>query len=284
VVSFTDLAGSVPLPHATWRLLNTGLSDGPTNMAIDEAILMAVAVGLSPPTLRFYGWDPPCVSVGYAQRLRDEIDLDACCRLGYGWVRRPTGGRAILHVDELTYSVVAPVYEPRVAGDILTSYRRLSAGLVAGLGLLGCDARQAGEDAERHTPDPSAACFDVPSPYEVIAQGRKLIGSAQARRRRTVLQHGTLPLQGDVSRLGQVLALPQAARDSLRVTLRQRAIALDEALGQAVSPDEAADALAQGFSQALHLTLAPGELTDDERAAMVPLRAKHAQHKWLFER
>jgi lipoate-protein ligase A len=187
-------------------------------------------------------------------------------------------------VDELTYSVVAPLHEPRVAGDILTSYRRLSAGLVAGLGLLGCAAQQAEEDAERHAPDPSAACFDVPSAYEVMAQGRKLIGSAQARRRRTVLQHGTLPLQGDVSRLGQVLALPQAARDSLRVTLRQRAITLDQALRRAVSLDEAANALARGFSQALHLTLAPGELTDDERAALVPLRAKHAQNKWLFER
>jgi lipoate-protein ligase A len=272
------------LPHATWRLLHTGLSDGPTNMAIDEAILMAVAAGLSPPTLRFYGWEPPCVSVGYAQSLRDEIDLDACRRLGYGWVRRPTGGRAILHVDELTYSVVAPMGEPRVAGDILTSYRRLSAGLVAGLARLGCAVQQAGQGVERDAPDPSAACFDVPSPYEVMVRGRKLIGSAQARRRRTVLQHGTLPLQGDVARLAQVLALPQVERESLRVTLRGRAIALDEALGRAVSFDQAAEALARGFSRALHLTLAPGELTDDERAALVPLCAKHAQGKWLFER
>jgi lipoate-protein ligase A len=81
-----------------------------------------------------------------------------------------------------------------------------------------------------------------------------------------------------------VLALPQAARDALRVTLRQRAIALDRALGRAVSLDEAADALARGFSRALHLTLAPGELTEDEQAALVPLRAKHAQNRWLFER
>jgi lipoate-protein ligase A len=265
-------------------LLNTGLNDGATNMAIDEAILMAVAAGLSPPTLRFYGWAPPCVSVGYAQPLRTEIDLEACRRLGYTWVRRPTGGRAILHIDELTYSVVAPLQEPRVAGDILTSYRRLSEGLIAGLGLLGCDAVQAAGDANGPARELSAACFDVPSPYEVIAQGRKLIGSAQARRRRTVLQHGTLPLQGDVARLCRVVALPQPARGAMRDTLHRRAITLSEALGKNVSLSEAADALARGFAQALNLTLVLDRLSDDEQAALVPLRDKHRQDQWLFGR
>lgn len=280
-LSSPDLAD---LPHATWRLLNTGLNDGATNMAIDEAILMAVAAGMSPPTLRFYGWQPPCVSVGYAQPLRDEIDLEACRRLGYTWVRRPTGGRAILHIDELTYSVVAPLQEPRVAGDILTSYRRLSQGLIAGLGLLGCDAVQADRDVDGHSSDLSAACFDVPSPYEVMARGRKLVGSAQARRRRTVLQHGTLPLQGDVTRLCQVVALSQPERAAMRGTLHRRAITLEEALGQNVSWIEAAEALTRGFAQALNLTLVSESLSDDERAALVPLRDKHGQDKWLFGR
>jgi lipoate-protein ligase A len=275
----SDRAG---LPHATWRLLNTGLSDGATNMAIDEAILMAVAAGMSPPTLRFYGWQPPCVSVGYAQPLREEIDLEACRRLGYTWVRRPTGGRAILHIDELTYSVVAPLQEPRVAGDILTSYRRLSEGLLVGLSLLGCDAVQADRDANDRLSDLSAACFDVPSPYEVVARGRKLVGSAQARRRRTVLQHGTLPLHGDVTRLCQVMALPQPERAAMRGTLHQRAITLSEALGRDVLFREAADALARGFAQALNLTLIPDRMSDDERAALIPLRGKHRQDKWLF--
>jgi lipoate-protein ligase A len=253
-------------------------------MAIDEAILLSVAAGMSPPTLRFYGWEPPCVSVGYAQRLRDEVDLETCRRLGYSWVRRPTGGRAILHVDELTYSVVAPLKEPRVAGDILTSYRRLSRGLIAGLGLLGCQATQAALNAGCRPPDPSAACFDVPSPYEVLSQGRKLVGSAQARRKRAVLQHGTLPLRGDVSRLAQALVLPDGTRQVLRDTLRRRAITLGEALGRSVSFDEAADALAVGFAQALNLTLVPGGLSDDERDALIPLRAKHTRDKWLFNR
>jgi lipoate-protein ligase A len=250
-------------------------------MAIDESILVAVAEGTSPPTLRFYGWQPPCVSVGYAQPLRDEIDLEACRREGYTWVRRPTGGRAVLHIDELTYSVIAPLGEPRVAGDILTSYRRLSMGLIAGLAHLGCAARQAGQEVGTGQ---SAACFDVPSPYEVIVGGRKLVGSAQARRRRVVLQHGALPLGGDVARLCDVLALPVRERTRLQAQLRRRAVTLGEALGRRVSFEEARRALATGFAQALNLTLQPGELSSDERAAMVLLREKYVKDEWLFDK
>ena len=105
---------------ATWRLIDSGYADGATNMAVDEAIMRAVAERLVPPTLRFYGWQPPCVSIGYAQSLEAEIDLERCRRDGVDWVRRPTGGRAILHTDELTYSVAAPQDDPRTAG-----YRKL---------------------------------------------------------------------------------------------------------------------------------------------------------------
>jgi lipoate-protein ligase A len=264
-------------------LLITGWQDGPANMAIDEAILLGVASGRSPPTLRFYGWQPPCVSVGYAQSLRAEIDLDACRRLGYSWVRRPTGGRAILHVDELTYSVVAPLKEPRVEGDILTSYRRLSAGLIAGLSLLGCEARQAPHLVQRPA-EPSVVCFDVPSPYEILARERKLVGSAQARRRRVVLQHGTLPLKGDVTRICQVLALTERERKAQQAVLRQRAITLGDALGRDVGFAEVTQALATGFSLALNLTLIEDSLSEDERAAMALLRDKHMRDTWLYGR
>lgn len=271
------------LPHATWRLLDTGFSDGATNMAIDEAVMQAVAGKKSLPTLRFYGWQPPCVSIGYAQPLRGEIDLDTCRRKRYTWVRRPTGGRAILHIDELTYSVVAPQGEARVAGDILTSYRRLSLGLVAGLRSLGGDVAQAGL-LHNDSIEKSAACFEVPSHHEVTALGRKLVGSAQVRRRGVVLQHGALPLTGDVSRLADVLALPERDRDRLRGKLRQRAIALDEALGRIVPYDEVAEALAEGFAQALNVDLEPGVLSADERAAAARLRSRYSGDEWTFSR
>lgn len=263
-------------PRTTWRLLDTGHAEGAMNMAIDEAILLAVAGNRSPPTLRFYGWCPPCVSVGRAQSLEREIDLAACQRLGYTWVRRPTGGRAILHIDELTYSVAVPQSEERVAGDIVTSYRRLSLGLVAGLRLVGCDIAQAGLRPDARQADKSAACFDVPSHYEVTAKNRKLVGSAQVRRKGVVLQHGALPLSGDVSRVVDVLALPQVERTELRAKLQSRAITLEEALGHGVGRSEVVSAMSEGFGLALNLEWRPGQLSAEEWATAALLQAKYA--------
>ena len=286
-------------PRATWRLLNTGVADGATNMAVDEAILEAVAAGQSLPTLRFYAWRPPCLSVGYAQAVQDEVDLDACRVRGIDLVRRPTGGRAILHIDELTYSIVAPQSDPRVAGGIVESYRRLCQGLLVGLRTLGLDVVQAG----RKPPGAealSAACFDAPSDYEITVGGRKLVGSAQARRRGMVLQHGALPLMGDVTRIVDVLNLSDDEREAFRVALRARAITLEAALGRAISSDgstelaevlardksfdEVARALADGFAQALNLELVPGELSPDEQARADVLRTeKYAAEGWTFQ-
>ena len=272
------------LPPANWRLLNTGVSDGATNMAIDEAIIQSVAEDRSPPTLRFYGWEPPCVSVGYSQSVRKEIDLERCRERGYTWVRRPTGGRAILHIDELSYSVVAPQGEARVAGDIITSYRRLSRGLGEGLRSLHGGVVQADRMETEGAVENSAACFDVPSHYEVTAYGRKLIGSAQVRRNRVVLQHGALPLEGDVSRLVDVLALPEPARVALRGKLRERAIALDEVVGRVVPFDEVAEALTQGFRSTLNLEFTSEELPPYEREAAERLTSRYTGDEWTHVR
>jgi lipoate-protein ligase A len=271
-------------PRATWRLLNTGAADGATNMAVDEAILDAVAARQSPPTLRFFAWQPPCLSVGYSQVVRDEVDLDACRARGIDLVRRPTGGRAILHTDELTYSIVVPQHDPRVSGGIVESYRRLCQGLLAGLRILGLDVVQAGRKLAG-TETLSAACFDAPSDYEITVGGKKLVGSAQARRRGVVLQHGALPLVGDVTRIVDMLNLAEDEREAFRAALRARAITLETALGQAVSFDKVAHALAQGFAQALNLKLVPGKLSPGERVRAEMLRAgKYAAEGWTFQK
>jgi lipoate-protein ligase A len=272
------------LPPATWRLINTGVSDGATNMAVDEALMQSVAENRSPPTLRFYGWDPPCVSVGYSQSVRKEVDLERCRERGYSWVRRPTGGRAILHIDELTYSVVAPQGEARVAGDIISSYRRLSLGLVEGLRTLHGGVVQAGRMETINGLEKSAACFDVPSHFEVTAYERKLVGSAQVRRNGVVLQHGAIPLEGDVSRLVEVLALPEPDRVALRDKLLDRAIALDEVVGRVVPFDETAKALTRGFGTALNLEFTPGELTPYEREAVEGLVSRYTGDEWTHVR
>jgi lipoate-protein ligase A len=271
-------------PLATWRLLNTGSADGATNMATDEAILTAVTEGRSPPTLRFFAWQPPCLSIGYNQAM-EEVDITACQQAGVDVVRRPTGGRAILHTDELTYSIVAPQDEPQVAGGVVESYRRLSAGLVRGLRLLGVDVAQAGAGHGQDA-DVSAACFDAPSAYEVTAGGKKLVGSAQVRRRGAVLQHGSLPLQGDITRICRYLVVPsEGRRQALRQELWARATSLELVLERLVLFAQVVEALVRGFSEALNLYLEPGELSQHELALVQRFRReKYTAEAWNFRK
>jgi lipoate-protein ligase A len=255
-------------------LIRSPGADGATNMAVDEAILRAVAAGGVPPTLRFYAWDPPVLSLGRGQGVED-VDREAVSAAGYDLVRRPTGGQAILHIDELTYSVVAPEREPRVIGGVVESYRRLSRGLVRGLELLGVEDIVADERVEnRNTEGP--VCFEVPSDYEITVEGKKLVGSAQMRARGAVLQHGAVPLHGDIARICPLLsAHPDPAR------VRARATTVSGAVDRHVDWEEAAEALARGFAEALNLRLEPGELTEEERARAEELRAeKYATREW----
>jgi lipoate-protein ligase A len=258
-----------------WRLIRSAPADGATNMAIDEAVLRAVARGQAPPALRLYAWAPPCLSLGRGQPV-DDVDRRAVQAAGYDLVRRSTGGRAILHADELTYSVVVPQGDPRVAGSVVESYRRLSRGLMRALELLGVEEIAADQRVDHRDPE-GPVCFEVPSDYEVTAAGKKLVGSAQMRAQGVVLQHGALPLRGDIARICPLLAQhPDPAR------VRARATTVERARGRAVTWGEAAQALAQGFAEMLNLRLAPAELTAGERAAARQLRQeKYATDDWI---
>ena len=253
-------------------------------MAIDEAILRAVVEGRGQPTLRLYSWEPPCLSLGRSQKLAD-VDMGALQDAGLDLVRRPTGGKAILHVDELTYSVVVAQDDPRVAGGIVGSYRRLSAGLLRGLERLGVTGLMADRRAENGSFE-GPVCFEVPSDYEITAGGRKLAGSAQMRSQGVVLQHGALPLRGDIARICALLAAhPAPAR------VRARATTVEEALdrsdpsqsGRTVTWDETAEALISGFAEALNLTLELGTLTDEEHGWANLLRAeRYGTRDWTY--
>jgi lipoate-protein ligase A len=262
--------------------LITPPADGAWNMAVDEAIAAHAGRGEASPTLRFYQWQPACVSLGRHQPLAD-IDLDRCASLGYDVVRRPTGGRAILHTDELTYSVAGSQDNPVLAGAVLDSYLRLSQGLLAGLAWLGLHVAKA-PPAHRSGADAGPVCFEVPSAYEIVVPSRrssgaahrdpqKLVGSAQSRRQGWVLQHGSLPLVGDVTRLVDVIAFANDAdRAAQRQALAERATTVEAALGQPVTFEQAAAALAAGFAEALAVRLEQGELTASELAAAADLR------------
>lgn len=252
---------------AEWRLIiEREPQTGAWNMALDEAIMDAVGAGESPPTLRFYQWAPPCLSLGKRQPLTG-VALDRCAREGVDVVRRATGGWAILHTDELTYSIATTPADPRAEGAILDAYRKLSKGLIAGLHLLEVPAMMNPVDP-LGVHNLSAACFEVPSAYEIVAGDKKLIGSAQTRPNGRVLQHGSLPLSGDIGRVVEYLWFQtDEDRAALAAHLRERATTLSAALGRDVSFEEVASAMARGFSAALYLTLVPGEPTEAEMAA-----------------
>ncbi len=275
---------------ASWRLIiDDEPRSGAANMALDQAIAESCAVGESPSTIRFYRWKPPAVSLGRHQPVTD-VDLSAIESLGYEAVRRPTGGRAILHIDELTYSVAAAADEPRVRGGVMDAYLRLSNALLSGLQQLGLgDVDKAAGDT-RTGSDVSAACFEVPSAYEITSNGRKLMGSAQSRRAGYVLQHGSLPLTGDITRLVDVLALDPDAADRLRMELGQRACTLAQALNvddddERVAFDYVASKIVAGFGKTLQLSFDRALPTSSEiRRSALLIREQFAAPDWTNNR
>jgi lipoate-protein ligase A len=265
----------------SWRLVLSPPAAGAENMAIDEAILECVASHRCPPTLRLYAWVPACLSLGYAQPVA-QVDTDRLDRRGWHLVRRPTGGRAILHTDELTYSLSAPADDPHVAGGVLGSYRHLSAGLTRALGLLGLQVEVQPQEKLDEAARLNPVCFEVPSAYELTVDGRKLVGSAQTRRMGGVLQHGSVPLEGDIARITDALHYATEEERALAAEqVRGRAATVGQLLGRTVTWREAAQAMADGFSEALGLHLVQGELTDEEATcSRVHQAERYANADW----
>ncbi len=267
---------------STWRLIEHPPAPGAWNMAVDEAILESVYKFESPPTLRLYAWEPACLSLGHAQRL-SEANLDVLNQNGWHLVRRPTGGRAILHVDELTYSVIAHQSEPRVRGGVLESYLRLSKALLEALIILGLNP-EANENApNQKPPTPNPVCFEVPSNYEITVNGKKLIGSAQARRKEGILQHGALPLYGDLTRIITALVFKDsAAQADAKSRLLSHATTIERELGHRPNWEQASHAFQRGFQKELNLNLQPGQLTVEEtQRAQELVHEKYDHPSWI---
>lgn len=269
----------------TWRLIIDEATDGATNMAIDEALLQSVGSGRSDPCLRLYRWTPPCLSLGMSQPASD-VDHARLEANGWGVVRRLTGGRAILHTDEITYSVALPLSHLLVAGGIVESYRRLSAGLLRALASLGMAA-----EAKPQYPDSAGGnapvrpvCFEVPSKYEIAADGKKMIGSAQVRKYEGVLQHGSLPLDGDLSRICEALTFAdEASRAEAKTRVLARATTLTDALGRSVSWSQAAEAIIEAFKDEFAIELAASALTPNEECVAADVRSiRYGADEWTL--
>ena len=313
-------------PRKAWRLIiEESPRPGAENMAVDEAILLAHAAGRVPPTLRFYRWTPPAVSLGYFQDYATDVDPEACRQAGIDIVRRTTGGRAVLHDQEVTYSIVVDM--ATLPGSVVETYRRIAGGLVFGLRALGLDAVLApektagdgpGEEAGGRTEGGSGAptgapavaaivaaivaagaCFEVPSSYEILVSGKKIVGSAQVRRGGVILQHGSIPLRLDPPLLARVLGFPPEAA----ARIATKAAGLEETLDGAGRPNEVAAcdggqpgrvppgysdvcrAVSDGLAGALEVTFEPGDLTPEEAATAEGLvREKYSRETWNKKR
>ncbi|HEY6192623.1 MAG TPA: lipoate--protein ligase family protein [Bacteroidota bacterium] len=236
-----------------WNFVDTGFRSGAFNMEFDELLASRLEQSDEEGTLRVYGWNPPAISIGRHQRVED-FDADALERAGIDLVRRPTGGRAILHSRELTYSIVMRSGE-RSPREV---YRFISGGLLQAFKLLGVDAALTENDRGLKAPaaDPhSLPCFSSSAKDEIQYEGRKLAGSAQRRYGRVVLQHGSLLLGPQHRRIVEYLApaVGHAAR-LIADDLANRTIDVESILGREVPFEECARAMKQGFELSCGIT------------------------------
>jgi len=252
-----------------WRLLDTGLRDAYYNMALDEAIAIARSKKLVPNTIRFFRWEPSAVSIGYFQSMEEEVDIEACNRLGINYVRRRTGGGAVYHDrdGELTYSIVVDEEHPLISRDLQKTYEVLCSGLVRGLRSLG-----------------------VPAEFrpinDIVVEGKKISGNAQTRSMGVVHQHGTILRDVNPNLMFTVLRVPsEKIRDKMIKSVEERVTSINKYLKREVSFDELKRALIRGFEEAFNIRLAPGEVTEYEENLAIKLRdEKYSTREWNFRR
>jgi len=250
-----------------WRLLKTGYNTAYKNMAIDWAVLTANSEGKVPPTVRFYGWKPRAISIGYFQSLAEEIDLDICSKLGVDYVRRITGGGAVFHDKELTYSIVIPESHPQIPKNIMESYGRICGAVMKGLNNIGIDSQY------------------VPI-NDIISGGKKISGNAQTRKQKTVLQHGTVLMDVDVDKMFSLLKVPdEKIKDKLIADVKQRVTSIEHILNNKIDFEEVADAMRQGFEKEFNVELVEGSLTPEEEELTQKFEKKFfSTKKWNHKR
>jgi len=251
-----------------WRLLDLMVADCYTQMAIDEAIAYARGKGEAPPTLRLYRWKPSAVSMGYFQSVDEEVNLEACKRLGVDVIRRITGGGAVFHDydGEITYSLIAEEKNPLIPYDINESYKVICGGIIEAIRLLGLTA-------------------EFKPINDIIAGGRKISGNAQTRRYGSILQHGTVLVDFDVRTMFTVLKVSrEKISDKAIKQVEDRVTTIRKELGRHVNFEEVRDALISGFETKLNINLVSGQLSKTEEELLEKFKQKYASLEWVYRR
>jgi lipoate-protein ligase A len=262
---------------AAYRFINTGVQSTALNMAIDEAILIHHIKDEVPPTLRVFNWEQPSITLGRFQSIEREIDVESCKSNGIALVRRPTGGRAVYHRDEFTYSIVIGK-RYGIPSGVVAAYAYLSQGLLAALAQLGVSAEISDERVKQH---PSAACFASSTQADLTSGGFKLVGSAQVWREESLLQQGSLPLDDRASEFFHLLRFPsEEERLTALEHYNEKTTPLHTFVPNA-DWDTVADAFRAGFSSFLQTAFTPGELTAAEwNTAHELVAEKYSKLEW----
>lgn len=253
----------------SWRFLDTGFNDGATNMAIDEVLATKIVPVEQTPVFRVYRWQPFTISLGYNQNPA-ELNLEACRRDGIEIVKRPTGGRAVFHAEEVTYSVILPRGAKLFTADILTTYNLINEGLLAGLKLYGVKAElvqryetgKKSSDYKNQIP-----CFSSSAKYEIAVANKKLVGSAQRRYENSLLQHGSILTGAFHLKLADYVLLQDVQQvKRFRKALQEKTISISEITSTEVVWDEMVAALRQGLHKKFSINFFESKLTPLEVA------------------
>ncbi|BAW90722.1 lipoate--protein ligase family protein [Staphylococcus capitis] len=273
----------------TWNFINTGSQDPYYNMAMDEALLNFASRGEIDPVIRFYTWNPATLSIGYFQRLQKEIDIEKVNEKGFGLVRRQTGGRGVLHDKELTYSVIVPESHPNMPSTITEAYRVISQGLLEGFKNLGFETYfavpRSKEEREKLKQPRSSVCFDAPSWYELVVEGRKIAGSAQTRQKGVILQHGSILQDIDIDELFDMFIFKN---DRLKAKMKEafveKAVAINDISDTHITLSEMEKAFEEGFKTGLNIEFKPLELSEQQLAEVKELEEKYRSDDWMFRK
>ncbi|GAK03353.1 LOW QUALITY PROTEIN: lipoate-protein ligase A [Geomicrobium sp. JCM 19037] len=274
----------------TWWLIDSGARDPYYNMALDECLLLWHSEGRIPPVIRFYEWNPATLSIGYFQKINQEIDVDAVHRHELGLVRRPTGGRGVLHDQELTYSVIVSEEHPRMPATVTEAYRVISEGLLHGFRDLGLNAGfsipESKEQTEALKNPRSSVCFDASSWYELVVEGVKLQGSAQTRQKGVILQHGAIALTFNEEQLFDLFIFKNARiREKMQQAFRAKAVGINDLTDQQFTIDHIRSAFSNGFETGLDIELKPQTLTHKEEEEVQKLaNERYRSTEWLYRR
>lgn len=258
-------------------------------MAMDEALLNFVSRGEIDPVIRFYTWNPATLSIGYFQRLQKEIDIEKVKEKGYGLVRRQTGGRGVLHDQELTYSVIVPESHPEMPKTVTEAYRVISQGLLEGFKELGFETYfavpRSKEEREKLKQPRSSVCFDAPSWYELVVEGRKIAGSAQTRQKGVILQHGSILKDIDVDDLFDMFIFKnERLKEKMKNAFTDKAVAINDISDTKVSLEQMEKAFEKGFQKGLNINFKPLKLTEAQKAEIKELEAKYKSDEWTYRK